>query len=136
MRKLSAVAAAAGVVIATLAFPQPANAESCGRWQTDTGGNLNGQTVLFICHTGAYVRTVDGYHFNASHSYGHEGHIRIADNHNHAWDFGNEMVPPRDYSTRSAKSVNRNENGTRFCAVWVKKNGSFTTGYACTTIHA
>lgn len=107
-----------------------AEAVNCQTYETNTGADLVGTTGLVICHNKYYVTELHAIHENWG-DHAHYGHLRITDNKGHSWDSPSYVVQP-GYVINHHFTVNDNvADGTKFCANWVKYDGSSTPGYAC-----
>ncbi|OJF15509.1 hypothetical protein [Couchioplanes caeruleus] len=134
-RTLLASFAAITAVLSLGLAPSPANAAprvSCIWYNTTTGGGLNGRTMLAVCRLGNYVGEVRGKHRNLG-DHSHTGYLEIKQGTKKRTSPTVEVLPGDDYDG-PWWHINENwPSGHRVCAVWVKANGSKTSGYACWT---
>lgn len=87
-----------------------------------------------MCRIGNFVGDLYGGHNNLGDN-AHTGYVRIADNHNQAFNGPSLIVVPGSHHVTPVWRINQNwQKGHRVCAVWVKSNGTYTSGYACWTL--
>jgi hypothetical protein len=123
------LAAATVGLVSVAAGPASAETVNCQTYTANTGSGLEATTDLVICHNKNYITQLHAKHDNYG-DHAHTGYLRIADNKGHAWQSAKTTVPPG--TTATAKwTLNENSDNTRYCAVWVKPDGTFTAGYAC-----